>query len=365
MKYRLSPTALICFSLCLFSGCGKSSNSTTLAVSAINPSQGSFGDTVTITGSGFASSASQNSVTFNGKMATVINASSAQLQVTVPTLCGTGSIKVSVNSNTASGPIFTFDTTYKETLFATGLSYPYCLTMDATGNLYVTNPSIATVSKISPAGVVSMFSSYIVGCTGIVSDANNNIYVVNNNGLTASTIFKLNPSGTVDTFANIAGDILGLTIDDSGNIYAADNAAGEILKISSSGIVTAFATGMAGIIAIAHSSSGNFYSTASTAGPGNNGIVYKIAPDGSVSTISSVFNFEVGTGIVVDNNENIYITLGGGTISKISVSGTISTIAADLFIPSGLLIDGNGNFYVLEEGGSGSTVGKVFKLTAQ
>jgi len=365
MKYKISPTTLLCLSLGVFSGCSKSSAPSTPAVLAINPTQGSFGDTVTITGSGFASSASQNNVTFNGKTATVIGASSTQLQVTVPTLCGTGSVNVSANNSTAAGPLFTFDTTYKVTLFATGLNDAYCLTMDAAGNLYVTNPAIATVSKISPTGVVSMFSSYIINCAGIVSDANNNIYVVNNQGLTSGTIFKIDPSGTANTFANIAGNIIGLTIDNSGNIYAADNSAGEILEISSSGTVTTFATGMPGIMAIAHSSSGNFYATSVTPGPLYNGTVYKITGNGSVTTISNTLNFEIGTGIAVDNNENVYITLGDGTVSKISVAGTISTMAADLLIPSGLIIDGNGNFYVLEEGNGSSTVGKVLKLAAQ
>src|SRR5579863_9497437 len=82
----------------ILQSCGKKSNSTpTPVISSINPTHGAGGDTVTITGSGFQSSPSLDSVWFNGKSTAVISATSTQLEVTVPPQCGTGNVTVSVN----------------------------------------------------------------------------------------------------------------------------------------------------------------------------------------------------------------------------------------------------------------------------
>ena len=315
MKHNGSPLFLF---LGLSSGiifsCNKSSKSTTpiLAVTAINPTHGPVGDTVTISGTGFGSSATLNSVSFNGKTAAVINASSTQLQVTVPSLCGTGKINVSTNGTTATGPIFTYDTTFNLATFATGLNNPQYLTIDGGGNLYVTNFGNGTIAKISSAGVVSTFTGGLNQAEGITIDANNNIYVATNNNLNQSPILKITPSGTVDTFAIVTGYVYGLTIDNSGNLYAANAGTGAISKITGSGTVSTFAGGMPSVTGIAVSSNGNLYATATT-----NGAVYKITATGAVTAIFTGFSFGAPNDIVTDNNNNLYITVfGNNTLTQ-------------------------------------------------
>jgi sugar lactone lactonase YvrE len=369
MNQKVSLSFLfLCLSFGIICSCSKKTNSTpALVVKDINPNHGSFGDTVTITGSGFQSSASLDSVWFNGKMAPVINASTTQLQVTVPSLCGTGNIKVSTNGNAASGPIFSYDTTYQLTTFATGLSNPQYLTIDEAGDLYVTNFGNGTISKISSAGVVSTFASGLNGPTGITIDVNSNIYVATTNNMNVSFILKITPSGTVDSFANVTGYIYGLTIDNSGNLYAANSVAGGIAKITSSGTVSTFATGMASITGIAFSSNGNLYATGTT-----NGSVYKITPNGAVTVVSSGFSFGGQNGIAVDENSNLYITVFGNntlsqynTVTKIGVSGMISTLTTGLDDPCGLIIDANGNFYIVNSLIGNTLNGSVSKITVQ
>jgi len=182
MKHHLYRLFLaVCLLPCIFHSCSKKNNTSTpnptLAVNGISPTHGSFGDTITITGTGFQSSPSLDSVWFNGKMASVITASASQLEVTVPSLCGTGNVKVSANGTSGLGPIFTYDTITKVTTFATGSYNPQYLTIDGTGNVYVTNFGNGAVSKISPAGVASTFASGLNGPTGITIDAGSNIYV--------------------------------------------------------------------------------------------------------------------------------------------------------------------------------------------
>src|SRR5262249_53457651 len=57
---------------------------------------------VTIYGTGFSSSASQNSVSFNGTPATVTSSTATQIQTSVPTGATTGSIAVTSPSGSAS-----------------------------------------------------------------------------------------------------------------------------------------------------------------------------------------------------------------------------------------------------------------------
>jgi YD repeat-containing protein len=76
-------------------------SSTQVSVIKFTPKSGPVGATVTIYGSGFSSTASQDTVKFNGTTATVTYASSTQLVVTVPTGATTGTI--SVTSPTGTG----------------------------------------------------------------------------------------------------------------------------------------------------------------------------------------------------------------------------------------------------------------------
>ena len=63
---------------------------------------GHVGAAVTISGTGFSTTPSQNTVTFNGTAATVTSASSTQLVVTVPTGATTGPIQVTAPGGSAS-----------------------------------------------------------------------------------------------------------------------------------------------------------------------------------------------------------------------------------------------------------------------
>jgi len=358
-----SSFLFLCLSLGIFHSCSKKTNSTpTLVVISISPTHGTIGDTVTITGSGFNASPSQGSVWINGKLTSAITAGSTQLQVTVPSLCGTGNVKISTNGTTGLGPIFTYDTTLKLTTFATGLNNPEYLTIDGTGNLYVTNFGNGTVSKISQAGVVTTFASGLSQPTGITIDQSGNLYVASNSVMNTCTIEEIMPSGAVSSFATITGYVHSLKIDNTGNLYAANGATASISKITSTGSTSTFASGMSSIAGVAVGSNGNLYATGAT-----NGAVYKITPGGSVTGVFTGFSFGSPNDIAVDNNNNLYITVFGNntlsqynTVTRINPSGAINTFATGLDEPCGLIIDANGNFYVVN-----TLAGTVSKLTIQ
>ena len=86
-----------------------------LALFSFNPLQGFVGTQVTIQGNGFSTTISNNTVKFNGTVATVTTAVANQLVVSVPSGATTGPISVTVagttvtssNSFTVTGPMIT------------------------------------------------------------------------------------------------------------------------------------------------------------------------------------------------------------------------------------------------------------------
>lgn len=77
------------------------------AVSIIEftPNGGPTGTAVTISGTGFSATATQNTVKFNGTTATIVSASTTQLRVAVPSRATTGAISITTPSGTATSSI--------------------------------------------------------------------------------------------------------------------------------------------------------------------------------------------------------------------------------------------------------------------
>src|SRR6267378_2239522 len=78
------------------------SSPSALAIFGFSPSQGSVGQTVAIQGQNFSTTASANTVKFNGTTATVTSATTNQLTTTVPAGATTGPISVTVGTSTAT-----------------------------------------------------------------------------------------------------------------------------------------------------------------------------------------------------------------------------------------------------------------------
>jgi YD repeat-containing protein len=86
--------------------------STTVSIITFSPGSGPVGATVTISGTGFSVTPSQNAVTFNGTAATVSTATATRLVTTVPVGASTGAIAVTSPSGSAtSATAFTVTTT--------------------------------------------------------------------------------------------------------------------------------------------------------------------------------------------------------------------------------------------------------------
>jgi N-acetylneuraminic acid mutarotase len=105
MKNNLLILSLLFFATLLWQ-CGNDSDNSApapeLSITGFSPARDTTGANVTITGTGFSTTASQNNVKFNGTVAQVTAASATSLTVKVPTGATKGKISVEVSSKTVS-----------------------------------------------------------------------------------------------------------------------------------------------------------------------------------------------------------------------------------------------------------------------
>ncbi|MBV8666506.1 MAG: DUF4214 domain-containing protein [Burkholderiaceae bacterium] len=265
---------------------------------------------------------------------------------------------------------------------AASFNYPYGITTDSAGYVYVSDSYNNTIRKITPGGTTSTMAgtAEIEGGTdatgseasfnfptyeqwrgpswafivGIVKDSAGNLFVADTNN---NTIRKITPAGAVSTFAGVTGytgtlDGLGtntlfnaptgLAIDSADNLYVADTGNNTIRMITPAGQVTT----LAGF-------------------PG-----YQGSWDGQ----GAAARFNYPQGLAVDRAGNIYVADSqNSTIRKITPAGLVSTLAgtagifnnkdgtgaaASFYGPSGLVVDSLGNLYVAD-----STNNRIRKVT--
>ena len=203
---------------------------------------------------------------------------------------------------------------------------------------------------------------------GVIRDRSGNLYGTTTsggdfscyNGTGCGTVFKLARDGELATLHAFRGrkdgadPVAGLLIDHSGNLYgtaagggnmaetcAQWNGCGTVFEITASGkmkVLYTFCTqprctdGSIPLAALTEDGSGNLYGTANRGGAYGGGVVYKIRPDGTETTL---YSFCSGTchdgglpqaGVVLDEEGNLYgATLIGGLYDQ----GVVFKLASD------------------------------------
>ncbi len=375
------------FILVLIASCSKDSDTPSepiapqLAISSISPSTGPKNTIVTITGTGFSTTNSENVVTINGKVCPIVNSTATQLTVTIPPSAGSGKIKVTVAGSNAESSNFDFKVTTTVTTiagstigFADGqgniaqFKQPFGIAIDALENLFVVDKLNHKIRKISSTGLVTTVAGSTIGFADgqgtlaqfsvpsfLVVDGVGNLFVtdVQNN-----KIRKITPTGLVSTFAGSTqgfadgqginaqfNDPIGIGIMADGNLLIADANNFRIRKISPTGLVTTLAGGTFGF-ADGQDTAAEFKVTYGAAADSAGNIfisdqnrIRKISPSGFVSTFAGsvpgyldgqgvIAQFNSIGGIAIDRSGNLYVTDGNNSkIRKISASGLVTTVA--------------------------------------
>jgi len=235
---------------------------------------------------------------------------------------------------------------------------PGGLAVDASGNLYISDPNNRRVRKVAANGIITTVAgngtstSFAEGVQatatsinpkGIAVDGTGNLFIAD---IQNFRIRRVAPSGIINTIAGIGSSVDsgdgglataagvngdGLALDGNGNLFISEQGFARIRKIDTNGIITTIA---------------------GTVGQGYNG-------EGIAATLAQL---DHPAGIAIDADGSVYIAdLGNRRVRKISPDGIISTIAgngtlgfsgdgaqatlATMRGPDGVTVDGAGNVY--------------------
>jgi len=222
---------------------------------------------------------------------------------------------------------------------------PTDIAIDTAGNLYVTDQGNHRIRKITPSGNVTTFAgngtngsvdgqgtaAQIGYPRGITIDTTGNLYVTSNTRIrkitSAGNVTTLAGSGT-EGFADGQGTAaqfkgcFGIVVDATGNLYVVDSYNYRIRKITPTGNVTTFAgSSEAGVIDGQGTAAQFSYPMLAAIDPSGNIFVSdssrirKISAAGNVTMYAQIVN---PTGITLDTAGNIYVTQENHRISKIT-----------------------------------------------
>lgn len=376
-------------------------------ISAIKPVKGGAGTQVAISGEGFATAAG-NTVTFNGKPATVVSATDSKLLVTAPEGVATGPVAVSINGQKTIGNVFTV--VPKPVIkIVTPLSAPAGVLVNISGDYFSSladevsvsfngQPAVITttadkqMSVKVPAGAGSgkmlvtvngqqadgpLFKEQSLGVKQLIPD----------NGLAGTEVivkgmgFSTNAGDNLVTFNGITLPVTAATDTTLRVVVPVGISTGTVEVKVGSLAATGPVFKRAGVMTIAGGPNSPDFAYPAALAVDRSGnafvtdvnVVKKVTPDGKVTLFAGQVNgssgnangtgtaasFNFVTSIAIDAQDNLYvIEQFAKAMRKITPAGVVTTVAKFSFTPIGLGIDKNGVLYV------GAQYGGVWKIDA-
>jgi sugar lactone lactonase YvrE len=241
--------------------------------------------------------------------------------------------------------------------------YPFGITVDSGGNLYVADTYNETIRKITPAGVVSTIAGLptVSGSAdglgsaarfadpeGIAIDSKGNLFVADTLN---EVIREVSPSGVVTTVAGVAGSIgyadglpgiarfnrpNGVAIDSADNLYVADF--NGVRLVVPNGLVTTLTTTLHSVSGLTWAPNGMLYATINT---NTGGYVYSVTTSGTATLITNAAGHGSLPGIVMGGDGNLYVgDRNGSQINRVSLSGTVTPVVGTSALPIGIVPGG-------------------------
>ncbi len=232
------------------------------------------------------------------------------------------------------------------------------------GNFYSTTSTggannSGTVFQVTSDGTLTTLYSFAGsdGSTpyaGLVQGTDGNFYGTTGSGGASSngTVFQITPGGALTTLHSFDGSdgsapYGGLVQATDGDFYgttstAGANSGGTVFKITPQGTLTTLHSfggsgdGAAPHAGLVQATDGNFYGTTRDGGATNNGTVFQITPQGTLTLLHSFNGLGDGSapygGLVQATDGNFYGTTssgganGYGTVFKITPAGALTTL---------------------------------------
>jgi len=172
-------------------------------------------------------------------------------------------------------------------------------------NMWVTN-STGSVGKVTPAGVITIYSGTGADPAGIAFDGTN-MWTANNDG---NSVTKITPAGAMTTYTGTGAGPWGIAFDGI-NMWTANKDGNSVTKITPAGAMTTYTGTGAGPAGIAFDGT-NMWTANSGATTVN-----KITPDGTITLYNASAGGSYPTGIAFDGTYMWTANFGTNSVSKI------------------------------------------------
>lgn len=327
---------------------------------SVKPLSGGKSTRVRINGLGFDPVAEKNRVDFNGKLAKILEINGSTIVVEVPDGPATGRISVTVNGQRSTGPVFTL-VPAPELEEVSPLSGPEGIEMTIKGDYF---SEVADENQVSINGTtipLSFVSNKVLKLnippglgSGILKVVVNDQETLGpkfhsqqlsimdlspDNGLAGTEVilsgsgFKTSPTENSVSFNGVPAEVLSAT-ENSITVKAPVNVQTGRVKVAVAGLEAESSRDFrrAGVytvvedIPVLHAMTidpqGNIFAITDNQ-------ILKITPQGQKSTIAEGFSFNYTSGIVRDNQNNLYVSQPDrGIVSKVTPGGTSSVFAS-------------------------------------
>ena len=188
---------------------------------------------------------------------------------------------------------------------------------------------------------------------GVAADADGAIYA----GGEAGQIYRIE-DGTAVEIGTTGGFVYGVTLDGDGNVYACDMGKAEVVRVSQRGSVTSFSTGTADRPLrvpnfAAFADDGSLFVTDSGEWRGDDGLVFRVAPDGETHVWSeAAVGFPNGCCLTADGDALLIVETTKSRIVRIGIRDDGSAGQLDVAVelpgslPDGIALASDGTMFV-------------------
>jgi sugar lactone lactonase YvrE len=247
-------------------------------------------------------------------------------------ICAFAAPQILFESDFQSGTIFKFTPDGTKTTFASGLSGPGGLALDASGNLFEADENSGTIFKFTPDGTKTTFATGLNHPFGLAFDAAGNLFEADDG---SGTIFKFTPTGTKTTFAGLLDAPTGLAFDSFGNLFQASGSDGSIFVFTPGGTPESiFASGLSGPAGLAFQPA-----------------MLPPAPPAQLLNISARLKVLTGDNVLIggfiitgSDNKQVLLRALGSTLGQFGVSGVLADPTLELCDGTGAVIASNDNW---------------------
>ncbi|MGB8454875.1 MAG: NHL repeat-containing protein [Anaerocolumna sp.] len=202
----------------------------------------------------------------------------------------------------------------------TGFSSPTAIAFDSEDNMYVSNWSNGTVSKIDSAGNVTIFVNDLGSPAGLAFDSEDNLYIAD---YSDDVIYRCPPKGTKEIYAQDLHTPTGISFNDNGELLVANRGSDEIIKIDKAGNIVSISNEMNTPVGVIEADD-----TLYTTNYGGN--IITITSDRKTNIFSTEFG-RPGVGIDVASNGQIYAADNGdGCVRILNSDGSTKIIVEDI-----------------------------------